>query len=97
MQLDKLTDSVKLNLILKTKDACPMFWMKIYKKNNFGVSEYDENLACSGFAAKWRCTVLDEPGADGGGEAGLGEARVARGHGWQVEEDGRGQKRLQDL
>ena len=32
MQLDKLTDSVKLNLILKTKDACPMFWMKIYKK-----------------------------------------------------------------
>ena len=32
--------------------------------------------------------MLDEPGADGRGEAGLREARVTRGHGWKVEKGG---------
>ena len=58
MQLDKLTDSVKLNLILKTKDACPMFWMKIYKKTilvslNMMKTWHAAVLLASGVAQCW--------------------------------------------
>ena len=51
-------------------------------------SVLERHLAGSTFAAKRRRAVLDESGADGRGEAGLREARVTRGHGWQVKKGG---------
>ena len=52
------------------------------KKMHTYPKKIKKNLAGSSFAAKRRGAVLDEPGADGRGEAGFREARVTRGHDW---------------